>query len=122
VLIEKRRRLAELTIPPLTTDVASTLAALHHEYAEARALTHVHREGAKDGTSSMAEYKAAVEIARDLAARIVELTPRDPSDPSKDPANLEAAADVRARLTLLVEAQEKIFRCATCGGNPYRKE
>lgn len=120
-LLEKQRRLAELDIPGATHDVPSMLAALHEDLAQDRALVAFHREAVKNGTSTMAEYDKAQLIRDRTAKSIAELTPRDAVDPAKDPANLGAARETRDKFLGLVEAQERIFVCASCGGNPYRK-
>lgn len=120
-LLEAQRRLAEVEIPAATTDIPSMLQALHVDLARARRLVHLHQLGNEKGTSTVQQLKAAMEIERDFAARIVELTPREAADPAKDPANLGAAKETRDKLLGLVEAQERLFVCASCGRNPYGK-
>jgi transposase len=118
-MLEKQKRLAEMEIPHPSTDIPSMLADLHQQLAEAHAFVRYHREATKNGTSSMGDYDRAMVIAERLASRIAELTPKGAVDPATDPSNLEAAAEVRHRLTMLVEAAERVFRCKACGNSPY---
>lgn len=118
-MLDKQKRLAEMEIPHPSTDIPSMLADLHQQLAEAHAFVRYHREATKNGTSNMGDYDKAMVIAERLATRIAELTPRGKVDPASDPGNLEAAREVRERLAMIVERQEQIFKCASCGCNPY---
>jgi predicted transcriptional regulator len=104
---ETQRRLAELESPTPSTDIAGMLTELHEQLAEQHAFVRFYREGAKAGTATMAELDKAQIIAERLATKIAQLTPQASADPEKDPANLEAAAEVRQRFAALVEAAER---------------
>jgi hypothetical protein len=118
-LLDQQKRLAEMEIPDPSKDLASMLADLHEQLAEAYAFVRYHREATKSGTSNMGDYDKAMVIAERLATRIVELTPSAPVDPANDPANVDAAADVRRKFARLVAKAEETFVCASCGGDPH---
>jgi hypothetical protein len=75
--------------------------------------------GVPGGESPAATLAAVVRLERDLAEGLADLIPPEQIDPANDPANLEAAAEVRAKLQRLVEVAEDQFRCASCGNSPY---
>jgi transposase-like protein len=120
-LVEKQRRLAELEIPEPTRDLASALAAAHAYYVEQLEWCRAFREDVRNGTKTMTDLSSAQLMAERFLTKIRELTPQDDVDPAKDTGNLGAARETREKLLGLVEAQERIFVCASCGGNPYRK-
>jgi len=120
-LVDVQKALADLADAPAPTDHAGVLARLRKDFGLVSALVEFHIDGARKGTSSMAELDKAIAIQDRFASRLAELAPRDPPDPASDPANLEAAAEVRRRLAALVEAAERVFKCKACGRNPHGK-
>lgn len=120
-MLEQQKRLTEMEIGHPSTDIPSMLADLHQQLAEAHSFVRYHREASKSGTSNMGDYDKAMVIAERLATRIAELTPRGKVDPASDPGNLDAAREVRERLSMIVERQEQIFKCQLCGGDPHRR-
>lgn len=70
------------------------------------------------------EYPASawgqlVRLEGELATRVAELAPAEAPDPESDPANVDAAAMVRAKLARIVAAQEQDARCVHCGRAPF---
>jgi transposase len=118
-MLEKQKALAEMEIPDPSKDLASMLADLHEQLAEAYAFVRYHREATKSGTSNMGDYDKAMIIAERLATRIAELTPSAPVDPANDPSNVDAAAQLRRKFGRLIEKAEADFVCQSCGGDPY---
>jgi len=120
-LLDNHRRLAELEIPEPTRDLPGALAAAHRVYVEQLEWCRALRDDVRQGKTTMTDLNNAQLMTERLLTKIRELTPREAVDPAKDPANLGAARDTRDKFLGLVEAQERIFLCASCGGNPYRK-
>lgn len=117
-LLGAQSALADLAVAPAPTDLPAVLARLRANFGLVSALVEHHVQGARAGTSSMAELDKAISIQNRYAVQIAELTPREAPDPASDPANVEAAAEVRRRLASLVEAAERVFKCK-CGRNPF---
>lgn len=116
---EAQQKLHELAATPAPADMQGVLDRLRHDFGRVSALVEYHVDGAGKGTSSMAELDKAIAIQDRFAARLIELTPREPPDPATDPANLEAAAAVRRKLADLVEAAERASVCQHCGLPPF---
>jgi len=115
-----QQKLNELAARPAPADMKGVLERLREDFGDVSALVEYHIAGAKNGTSTMAELDKAIAIQDRFAARLVELSPRDAPDPASDPANLEAAAEVRRKFAALVEAAERSAVCMHCGRHPFR--
>ena len=114
-----QKDLAELAASPVPTDLAGVLARLRENYALVSALVEFHVDGARKGTSSMAELDKAISIQERFAVKIQELTPAALPDPESDPTNVHAAASVQQKLATLVDVAEREVRCIHCGKPPF---
>lgn len=119
IIAATEQALAELKAGPLPTDRAGAVEYLRVRLGQVSALAQQFGALARSGSTGMADFVGAVKLEQSLAAQIAELSPREVHDPQTDPANVEAATDVRRRLEGLVEAAERNFKCACCGGDPY---
>lgn len=117
-LADAQLKLAELAKGPAPRDLGEVLARLREDFALVSALVRFHVERAGQGQSTMAELEKAIRIQESFATKIRELTPQE-TNPDHDPANMQAAGEVRTRLALLVDAAEREFKCRHCGANPY---
>jgi hypothetical protein len=119
---EAQRALAKLSLVPSADEVPDAVATLRLQQSIARELVQLHFERVQKGTTTVEHVAKAMSLEERIATRIHELTPREPIDPEIDPTNLEAAAEVRAKLLRLVEAAERTFACGACGKGPYGKK
>ena len=74
---------------------------------------------AETGTGKASDVALYVRLVNEQDIAIKALTPPEAVDPDVDPANLEAAARVRAKVEGLVATAEAAFRCSECGRSPY---
>ena len=118
-LLAAQQELAELAKGPPPKDFGEVMTRLLEQFHQVQALVKFHIAHAGQGDSTMAELQKAIQIQDTFATRIRELTPATPPDPSSDPSNGEAAAQVREKFALMVQAAEAEFRCKSCGGNPF---
>ena len=121
-LLEAQKRIAEFTSGPPPTDFEGVLGRYRKQFAIASGLVEFCFAESMAGRSTMVELDKATKVQEYYAIKIKELTPSAPKNPAEDPSNLEAAAEVRRRLSMLVEAAERVFKCKACGGDPYGKD
>ncbi len=83
-------------------DAGDVLEALRARLGEVRGLADELAPKSKEGGRNAAVYCQLVRLEGDLAARVRELTPPPPPDPTTDPANLAAKALLIATIEGLV--------------------
>jgi hypothetical protein len=120
-LADSQKRIAEFTSEPAPTDYEGVLARYRKQFAIAAGLVEFCFAEAMAGRSTMVELDKATKVQDHYAIKIRELTPTTPQNPADDPSNLEAAAELRRRLAMLVESAERMIKCKACGANPYGK-
>lgn len=102
-------------------DRATALQQLSKRLAQISTLASQLGAGVPSGEANASAFATVVKLERELAAGIVELEPPAPPDPDSDPTNLQAAADLRAKVGRLVETARSKARCVHCGANPFVK-
>lgn len=112
-----QRMAAEVALP-VSPVPEQGLPVLRRRLAEVSALADAARDMAASGESS-SEFRALVKMEADLARDIEDMTPKEPPDPEKDPANIEASNETSERLARMVVDTEKGLTCAHCGKKPF---
>jgi hypothetical protein len=118
-LAEAQQRLAELTSAPAPANFDEVLARMRHDFGKLSGALEKSIEDLTKGAANLTDIERGMRIQNEYAVRIRELTPREPEKPENDPANLEAAADVRRKLASLVARAEDALKCIACGAHPF---
>lgn len=118
-LIAVQQSLADLESGPRAEDMGDLQANVNESLALTASLLACETSELKAGRGDINKWAKLIQVQQALLTRAVELRPRDAVKPEDDVANIESAAETRAKLAALVESAERDFKCQCCGGDPY---